>query len=195
MDKVYLSDDRFVGEGQLPFIIAEIGNNHEGSFSNAVKLIDLAAWAGATAVKFQTYKAEKLVTKEATKAEYQSKATGRDDTQLQMLKDLELEYEDHFQLMDCCRDRNIDFLSTAFDIDSLRFLSNDLQLGTLKIPSGELTNAPILIEFAKTGCEIIISSGMSDTDEIRDALGALSFGFLQRNEEKVQPSRMFSKNR
>ena len=171
------------------YVIAEAGVNHNGDLDMAFKLVEKAAEVGADAIKFQTYKAEKLVTKEATKAEYQSKATGSDDTQLQMLKDLELKYEDHFKLIDHCRQRNIDFLSTAFDIDSLKFLSNDLGLGTLKIPSGELTNIPILIEFAKTGCEIIISSGMSDTDEIRDALGALSFGFLQRNEEKLQPSR------
>jgi len=171
------------------YVIAEAGVNHNGDIDMALELIEKAAEVGADAIKFQTYKAENLVTKQAKKAEYQSKATGSENTQLQMLKDLELEYEDHFQLMDCCKDTNIDFLSTAFDIDSLRFLSNDLQLGTLKIPSGELTNSPILIEFAKTGCEIIISSGMSDIEEIGDALGALAFGFLYGNNEKFQPSR------
>jgi len=171
------------------YVIAEAGVNHNGDIDMALELIEKAAEAGADAIKFQTYKAENLVTKHSKKAEYQLKTTGGKDTQLQMLKDLELKYETHFQLKDYCQKTNIDFLSTAFDLDSLRFLSKDLKMKTLKIPSGEITNLPFLIDFAQTGAEIIMSSGMANIDEIRDALGALAFGFIYTKKNMPLPSR------
>lgn len=160
------------------FIIAEAGVNHNGSLQTAMQLVDAAVAAGADAVKFQTFKAEKLVTQSASKAEYQKQTTGAAESQLEMLRKLELKYEFHFQLRDYCRRQGIEFLSTAFDIDSLAFLVNELGISRLKIPSGEITNGPFLLAHAQTGKEIIVSTGMSTLGEVEAALGVLAFGFL-----------------
>ncbi|MDX8126167.1 N-acetylneuraminate synthase [Methylomonas sp. LW13] len=160
------------------FIIAEAGVNHNGSLQTAMQLVDAAVAAGADAVKFQTFKAEKLVTQSATKAEYQKHTTGAAESQLDMLRKLELKYEFHFQLRDYCQRLGIEFLSTAFDFDSLAFLVGELGLCRLKIPSGEITNGPFLLAHAKTGKDIIVSTGMATLGEVETALGVLAFGLL-----------------
>ena len=129
-------------------IIAEAGVNHNGSLETAMKLVDAAADAGADYVKFQTFKAENLVTKDARKAEYQKRNIGdADDSQLAMLKRLELSREDHMKLIEHCRQRGIKFLSTAFDLESVDFL-HELGIDVWKIPSGEITNFPYLRKIA-----------------------------------------------
>lgn len=160
------------------FIIAEAGVNHNGSLETAMKLVDVAVAAGADAIKFQTFKADKLVTHAAAKAEYQKIATGAQESQLAMLQRLELKYEFHFKLRDYCRSCGIHFLSTAFDFESLAFLVDDIGVEQLKIPSGEITNGPFLLAHAKTGKDIIVSTGMATLGEVEAALGVLAFGFL-----------------
>ena len=166
------------------YIIAEVGVNHNGNFDTAEELVNQAKKAGADAVKFQTFKASSLVTKSAKKAEYQYKNTGKKDTQFDMLNKLELSYEEHKKLFNLCEDIGIHFLSTAFDFDSLKFLVDEIGLKTLKISSGDLTNAPLLLEFGKTKLELILSTGMANIQEIEDALSILAFGLL----EKENPS-------
>lgn len=153
-------------------IIAEAGVNHNGSMEIARKLVDKAVLAGADAVKFQTFKAENLVCKNARKAKYQMETTDREETQFEMLKKLELTPDMHEQLMDYCNQRNIVFLSTPFDVESLHFL---VQCGIpiIKIPSGEVTNYPYLREVGRTGKEVILSTGMSTLQEVRDAVKVL----------------------
>lgn len=151
-------------------IIAEAGVNHNGSFENALKLVDAAVDAGVDYVKFQTFKAEALVSKDAKKAEYQVQNTGNaSDTQLQMLKKLELSAKDHEELIRYCQSKQIKFFSTAFDLDSLQYLK-DLGLELVKIPSGEITNLPYLRKAAKLFKEVILSTGMATMDEIQAAL-------------------------
>lgn len=154
------------------FVIAEAGVNHNGSIEVAKELVDAAARAGADAVKFQTFKAENLVCKNAEKANYQMETTDTSESQFEMLKKLELTLDMHQQLITYCKQKNIMFLSTPFDIDSLYFLV-DLGVEIIKIPSGEITNYPLLREVGKTGKEVIISSGMSTLDEVREALDIL----------------------
>lgn len=151
------------------FIIAEAGVNHNGSVEIAKKLIDAAALAGADAVKFQTFKAENLVCKDAKKAEYQMETTNQRESQFDMLKKLELTQDMHEQLMDYCKNKNIMFLSTPFDIESLQYLVL-CGVEIIKIPSGEITNYPFLREAGKTGKRIILSSGMSTLEEVRNAV-------------------------
>lgn len=154
------------------FIIAEAGVNHNGSMETAKKLVDAAAEAGADAVKFQTFKAEKLVCRNAKKAEYQIETTNRAESQFEMLKKLELTVDMHKELISYCKEKGILFLSTPFDIDSLKFL---VQCGVelIKIPSGEITNYPYLREAGRTGKKVILSSGMSTLDEVREAVKVL----------------------
>ena len=171
------------------YIIAEAGVNHNGSAEMAFQLVDAAVDAGADAVKFQTFKAENLVTKSADKAEYQKKTSGAGESQLDMLKRLELTYEIHHQLIEYCAEKRITFLSTAFDADSLRFLVDDLGLSTLKIPSGEITNGPLLLEHAQTGCDLILSTGMATLGEVEDALGVIAFGLLDSENSNTKPGR------
>jgi N-acetylneuraminate synthase len=160
------------------FIIAEAGVNHNGSLETAMQLVDAAVAAGVDAVKFQTFKAEKLVTESAEKAKYQKQSTGEVESQLAMLKGLELKYEFHFQLRDYCLAQGIQFLSTAFDFDSLAFLVAEVGIEQLKIPSGEITNGPFLLANAQTGKNIIVSTGMATLGEVETALGVLAFGYL-----------------
>ena len=169
----------------MSIIIAEAGVNHNGSQDMAFKLVDAAVEAGADAVKFQTFKAESLVTKDAAKAEYQKKTTSAEESQYLMLKRLELSHEVHRELFQYCVSKNIQFLSTAFDLESLYFLVGDLGVETLKIPSGEITNAPLLLAHAQTGKNLIVSTGMTTLDEIEDALGVIAFGLTK----KTSPSK------
>jgi len=171
------------------YIIAEAGVNHNGSKEMAFQLIDAAKKAGVDAVKFQTFKTDNLVTKNADKAAYQKKTTSSDKSQFDMLKKLELEYETFHELFDYCNNNEIEFLSTAFDFESLNFLVNDLRLKTLKIPSGEITNGPLLLAHAKTECNLILSTGMSTMVEIQNALAILAFGFINGISSKIGPSR------
>lgn len=154
------------------FIIAEAGVNHNGSLELAKKLIDVASEAGADAVKFQTFKAEKLVSRYAPKAEYQKKKTTADESQLEMVKKLELDAAAHKTLIDYCKNKNIRFLSTPFDLESIDLLS-ELGLDIFKIPSGEITNLPYLRKIGALKKEIILSTGMADLGEIEDALDVL----------------------
>lgn len=154
-------------------IIAEAGVNHNGCIDTAKKLIDAAANAGVDYVKFQTFKANKLVSTKAIKADYQSQNTGDlKESQLDMLQKLELSKADHYELIAHCKLKNIKFFSTAFDLESLDFL-NELGLGLFKIPSGELTNLPYLEKVALLADEIILSTGMSTIEEIGEAIQVL----------------------
>jgi len=154
------------------FIIAEAGVNHNGSLELAKKLVDVAVEAGADAVKFQTFKAESVISKYAPKAEYQKKTTGEDENQLQMVKKLELPYEAFEELYRYCQQKGIIFMSTPFDIESARFLK-ELGLEIFKIPSGEITNYPLLKEIGSYKKRVILSTGMADLGEIEDALDVL----------------------
>jgi N,N'-diacetyllegionaminate synthase len=155
-------------------IIAEAGVNHNGSMDNARKLIDAAAEAGADIVKFQTFKTENLVSKSARKAEYQKQnmSGDTDDTQFNMLKKLELTHQHHLELIDYCNKKNITFLSTAFDLDSIDLL-HQLNMPLWKIPSGEITNLPYLEKIGALGKEVILSSGMCTMQEIEEAIAVL----------------------
>ena len=153
-------------------IIAEAGVNHNGSIELAKRLIDRAAEAGADAVKFQSFKAENLVTKNAKKAEYQETATGTAENQFQMIKKLELDYEKHGELMNYCQEKGIMFLSSPFDLESIDLL-HKLELEIFKIPSGEITNLPYLRKIGKLKKKVILSTGMSTLGDIEQALKIL----------------------
>ncbi|HIP54836.1 MAG TPA: N-acetylneuraminate synthase [Sulfurimonas autotrophica] len=156
------------------FIIAEAGVNHNGSIELAKQLIDVAVEARADAVKFQTFQAEKLVSKNAKKATYQKENIGdNDDSQLNMLKKLELDIDTHNELIEYCSSKNIMFLSTPFDLESVALLDS-LGLEIFKIPSGEITNLPYLRKIAKLGKKIILSTGMATLGEVEDALAILT---------------------
>ena len=150
------------------FIIAEAGVNHNGDLKIAKKLIDVAVNAGADAVKFQTFKAEKIVCEGAAKAAYQKETTGELETQFKMLKKLELSKQMHVDLIEYCFNKNIQFLSTLFDIDSIYMLC-ELDISIIKIPSGNITNFPYLRAAAKTGKDIILSTGMCCMEEVCEA--------------------------
>lgn len=154
------------------FIIAEAGVNHNGDIEIAKRLVDEAALAGADAVKFQTFKAESLVCKDARKADYQMTTTEQSESQFDMLKKLELTPEMHEHLMKYCTQKGIMFLSTPFDIDSIHYLVN-CGINILKVPSGEITNYPYLREIGKAGKRVILSSGMSTLKEVQEAVNVL----------------------
>lgn len=155
------------------FIIAEAGVNHNGSIKLAKELIDVASKANVDAVKFQTFKATNLVSKNAQKAKYQKEnMKNSDNSQLNMLKKLELDIDTHKELISYCKMKNIMFLSTPFDHDSIELL-NDLGLEIFKIPSGEITNLPYLRHIGKLDKKVILSTGMADIGEIEDALDVL----------------------
>ena len=153
------------------YIIAEAGVNHNGSFDLACRLVDAAKEAGADCVKFQTFKTEKLVSRFAGKAEYQKETTG-DGSQEEMLKKLELSYDEFVKLKQYCDEKEICFLSTPFDGESIAFLET-LDLPFWKIPSGEVTNYPYLAALAKTGKPVIMSTGMCDLKDIEAAIRVL----------------------
>jgi N,N'-diacetyllegionaminate synthase len=154
------------------FIIAEAGVNHNGSIDLAKKLIDVASNVGADAVKFQTFKAENLATKNAQKAPYQKETTNIEQSQFDMLKKLEFNIEIHKDLISYCGNKKIIFLSSPFDHESIDLL-NDLGLEIFKIPSGEITNLPYLRHIGKLNKKIILSTGMSNMDEVKNALDVL----------------------
>ncbi len=154
------------------FIIAEAGVNHNGSIELACQLIDVAVESGADAIKFQTFKTENLVSKNAQKAEYQKQTTGESESQFDMIKKLELDIDAHKKLIKYCNDQNIMFLSTPFDHDSIDLL-NELGLKIFKIPSGEITNLPYLRYIGSLNKNIILSTGMSNLQEVGDALTVL----------------------
>ena len=160
------------------YIIAEAGVNHNGSLDMAKDLINIAAEAGADAVKFQTFKAEKSVSKYAPKAEYQMKTTDIIESQLEMVKKLELDEYAHRVLIEHCKTKAIQFLSTPFDLESVDLLAKTFDLPRLKIPSGEITNATLLLKAASTLKPIILSTGMSTLGEVEMALGVIAFGYF-----------------
>lgn len=160
------------------FVIAEAGVNHNGSVDMALALVEAAAKSGANAVKFQTFRADEVASRTAAKAGYQAKATGNLESQLDMLRRLELSREAHRILSDRCRERGLAFLSTPFDLDSARFLAEELDVSRIKIPSGEITNGPLLLGIARLGRPVILSTGMSTLDEVEQALGVIAFGYL-----------------
>jgi N,N'-diacetyllegionaminate synthase len=155
------------------FIIAEAGVNHNGSLEIAKALIDVAAQSGADAVKFQTFKADKLVSKTAQKASYQKQTTDADESQYAMIKKLELDEKAHHELIEYCAQKNILFLSTPFDHESIDLLA-DLGMEIFKIPSGEITNLPYLRHIGSLQKEVILSTGMATLDEIDAALHVLT---------------------
>ncbi len=168
-------------------IIAEIGVNHNGDLDRALALVDAATEAGADVVKFQTFRAAQLAAARAGKAEYQKHTTNASESQLDMLQRLELSEAAHRRLLAHCMDRRIGFLSTPFDLESLRFLAEDLDLATLKISSGDVTNGPLLLAAARTGRQLLLSTGMSTLDEVRDALKILTFGYVRSSERPTTP--------
>lgn len=163
------------------YIIAEAGVNHNGQRDLAFALVDAAAEAGADAVKFQTFDAVKLASKSAPKAAYQKQHTDAAESQLTMLKKLELPREWHLELQAYARQKHIEFLSTAFDCDSLEFLV-ELGMPLFKIPSGELTNGPLLWQFARTGKPLVLSTGMSTLAEVEQGLAIVAHA-LNTNSE------------
>ena len=168
---------------QHVLIIAEAGVNHNGSLNIAKLLVDKAVEAGVDIIKFQTFKAEKLVSKSAKQAEYQKKNIGdnADDSQYNMLKKLELSDYDHQELMAYCKERGIQFFSTAFDLDSIDYL-HSLNLGLWKIPSGEITNYPYLKKIAQYHEPVILSTGMCEMDDVRAAMNVLLINGVQRDQ-------------
>lgn len=154
-------------------IIAEAGVNHNGNIAKAKALIDKGAEAGVDFVKFQTFKAGNLVTKQAKRAAYQDKNTQDNDSQYEMLKKLELSQKDHQELIDYCAQKGVKFLSTGFDFESLEFLAG-LGITIAKIPSGEITNLPYLRKVATLFPEVILSTGMANITEIKDAVKVLT---------------------
>lgn len=165
------------------FVIAEVGVNHNGSPDLAKQLIDAAVEAGVDAVKFQTFRASALVTDTAQKAGYQKITSGADESQLEMLKRLELDVEAHHHLVEHCTNRGIQFLSTPFDLASIDLLVLQLNLPLLKISSGDITNAPLLLKSAFTNKPIILSTGMATLGDVEAALGVLAYGYTCRSQK------------
>ncbi len=163
-------------------LIAEAGVNHNGSLSMALELVDAAADAGADIVKFQTFKTESLVSKEAPKAPYQTANTGVGGSQHEMLRALELSRDDHKAIFERCRTKGIGFLSTPFDPASLWFLVKELSLPLLKLGSSEVTNGPLLVDAGRSGSNIILSTGMATLADVKLALSAIAFGMLGNSE-------------
>lgn len=166
-------------------IIAEAGVNHNGDINLAKKLIDAAAEAGVEYVKFQTFKTELLVSKNAKKTDYQIKnQKSNDDSQYNMLKKLELAEDTHYELLEYCKLKNVKFLSTAFDFESIDFLAK-LGIDFFKIPSGELTNYPYLKRIAKKQLPVVISTGMANLDEIKNALEVFKTNDFYKNNKNI----------
>ena len=170
-------------------IIAEAGVNHNGDLAMAKELVRCAAEAGADYVKFQTFSAEKLVTKTAKQAAYQKKnlQSGENDSQYSMLKKLELSKEDHEELIKTCKYYGIKFLSTAFDNENLIYLCKDLDLDYIKIPSGELTNYPYLLLAAQLKKPIILSTGMATLPEILESVAVLEKHGVRKEDLYILP--------
>jgi N-acetylneuraminate synthase/N,N'-diacetyllegionaminate synthase len=165
--------DREIGAGRPVFVIAEAGVNHNGDMDMARALIDAAINAGADAVKFQTFKSERLVSSAAPKADYQLQTTDRAESQAEMIRRLELREEHHHALMDYCAQRGILFLSTPFDEESADLLA-ELGVPAFKTSSGDVNNIPFLEHLARKGLPVIFSTGMSHLDEVEQAVSAMS---------------------
>jgi N,N'-diacetyllegionaminate synthase len=165
-------DGRQIGPGLPCFVIAEAGVNHNGDIARALQLVDIAAAAGADAVKFQTFSAERLVTRDAPKAQYQVETTGPERSQYAMLAELELSVDDHMQLIKRCNDRGILFLSTPFDEQAADLL-HGFGIAAFKTPSGELTNLDFLQHVARFGLPMIVSTGMATLGEVDSAVSAI----------------------
>ena len=174
------------------YIIAEAGDNHNGDFNTALKLVDVAKRAGADCVKFQTFVTEEIISKYAEMAEYQKKNTGKEESQFEMVKRLELSFDEFRKIKEYCDRVGIQFLSTPFDLKSVDFL-NELGVPFFKIPSGEITNYPYLIKIAHTGKPVVMSTGMCEPDEILAAINVLEnngggeFTLLHCNTEYPTP--------
>jgi N,N'-diacetyllegionaminate synthase len=172
MQKLLTINDRRIGAGQDCFVIAEAGVNHNGNVDTAIQMIHAAAHAGADAVKFQTFKAEKLTLPHAPKAAYQKETTPESESQLNMLRRLELSQDVYPVLIAECRKKSILFMSTPFDDDSANFLDG-LGMSVFKISSGEITNLPFLVQIARKGKPVILSTGMSYLSEVDIAVRAI----------------------
>ncbi len=170
---------------QQTYIIAEAGVNHNGSLDLAKQLIDVAVTAGADAVKFQTFKTENVVSRRAPKASYQIQTTDASESQFEMIKKLELDKAAHAVIVQYCNEKGIQFLSTPFDIESLNLLIKKFHLPRIKLASGEITNAPLLLSTASFRLPVVLSTGMCTLGEIEQALGVLAFGYMQ---PKKKPS-------
>jgi len=168
------------------FIIAEAGVNHNGDLGLAMKLVDAAAEAGVDAIKFQTFTAETLAIADAPKADYQLRTTDPAQSQMDMLKKLELPKDWHDDLKRHAQGLGLHFMSTAFDPDSLDFLIRDVGIDRVKIPSGELTNGQLLLAAAQSGLPVILSTGMGTLKEVEQALGVLAFGYLGKDAPGTQ---------
>jgi N-acetylneuraminate synthase len=167
-------------------VIAEAGVNHNGDVDTALSLVDAAADAGADFVKFQTFKADRIASPSARQASYQVRNTGTEEPQIAMLRRLELSEEAHEKLVKRCRERNVAFLSTPFDLESLSLLVGRFDLPLIKLSSGDLTNGPLLLAAARTQRPIVLSTGMSTIGEVEEALGVLAFGYSQ--DDSSEPS-------
>lgn len=167
----------------MTLIIAEAGVNHNGDEKLAFDLIDAAVDAGADIVKFQTFKSKKLVSGNAKQARYQIENTGVQESQLSMLSRLELSYKTHKKMLSYCQSKGIEFLSTAFDSESLEFLTLELGIKRLKIPSGDITNLPLVLAHARLGREFIVSTGMATLTEIEAVLATIAFGIISSKNE------------
>ncbi|MDX2224292.1 MAG: N-acetylneuraminate synthase [Rhodospirillaceae bacterium] len=170
------------------FIVAEAGVNHNGSTERAMAMVRAAATAGADAVKFQSFRTELEVTRTAPKADYQARNTGDAGSQFAMLKALELSEPDQRALMDACAAAGIEFMSTPFDPVSAAFLIGAPAVKRLKVASGELTNGPLLLQLARSGKPIVLSTGMADLDDVRAALAVLAFGYASPPDKKPSPA-------
>lgn len=168
----------------LTKIIAEAGVNHNGSLRMALELVDIAADAGADYVKFQTFQATNLANANAKKAPYQTRTTDQGESQLDMLKRLQLSSNDHVEIQKRCNEKAINFLSTPFDLDSLSLLTQKFKLPTIKLGSGELTNAPLLLAAGRADVDIILSTGMGNLAEVEEALGVIAFGMFREGTPK-----------
>lgn len=163
------------------YVIAEVGCNHNGSLELAKKMTRVASKMGVDCVKFQMFKTENLMTQYAPKAKYQLTTTDKSESQFDMTKKLELGVEDHNELVKICKECGVDYFATPFDSDSLHLLINKCNLNMIKIPSGEITNAPFLLEIAQMHRPVILSTGMSTLGEIEDALSILAYGYLRND--------------
>ncbi|WP_367606885.1 N-acetylneuraminate synthase [Legionella sp. W05-934-2] len=170
------------------YIIAEAGVNHNGSMELAKSLIDVALEAGADAIKFQLFKAKALATLSSKKASYQIEATKNSESQFEMLQKLELDVDQQLLLKSYATQKGIEFLSTPFDIASLESLAKKFNISRLKISSGDLTNAPLLLAAARTALPLILSTGMASLSEIEQALGVIAYGLIAKCSEKPSMS-------
>lgn len=169
-------------------IIAEAGVNHNGDRARALALVDAAVRGGADVVKFQSFRANQLATAGAAKADYQKVTTGHQQSQLEMLRELELGEDDEEQIAAACAGANIGYMSTPFDADSATHLVRRVGVSTLKVGSGDLTNAPLLLHLARFRLPIILSTGMATLAEVEQALGVIAFGYLRDAAAQPKPA-------